>query len=117
METEVEAVVVMARAAYMTKTARAMIATKDTVLAETGVVHLLPGYGLSFPSASAAFVSEHASPFSGGVVCVTKVIWINNSKEVESLTALTEEDSKETKETSQSHKSLSQEVLSKDKDR
>ena len=46
METEVEAVVVMARAAYMTKTARAMIATKDTVLAETGVVHLLPGYGL-----------------------------------------------------------------------
>ena len=62
----------MARAAYMTKTAKAMNVSKATATAEKGVVHLLPGYGLSFPSASAAFVSVHASPFSVGVVCEIK---------------------------------------------
>ena len=53
----------------MTKTVKAMTASMDTAKVETEGAHLLPGYGLSFPSASAAFASVHLSHLSGGVVC------------------------------------------------
>ena len=52
----------MDRAVYMTRTAKVMIASVEGAMAEiVGVVLLLPGYGLSYPSASAAFVSVHSS--------------------------------------------------------
>ena len=114
MQIEVE--VEMAWAAFMTKTVKAMIAFKDTAKVEIEGAHLLPGYGLSFLSASAAFASVHSLHLSGGVVYAIEDLWCkNNNKEVVSLTG--EEVSKETKGISQSHKYLLQEELSKDKDR
>ena len=65
--TAVEAV--MARAVHMTRTAKAMIALMESAMAEIVIItHLLPGYGLSYPSASAAFASVHSLHSSGGHV-------------------------------------------------
>ena len=58
METGVE---VKAKAVNLTQTAKAMIAPEESAHKRVVEVLLLPGYGLSFPSASAAFASVHSS--------------------------------------------------------
>ena len=90
----------MAQAAYTIKTAKAMIASKDTAKAETVIeVLLLAGYSVSLPAASAAFASLHSSHISGGVVSVIEEISRRNR-----LIETEEEISKETKGLSPSNR-------------
>ena len=63
-----EVEVLRAMAVNLTRTARAMIASEGSAPLMVVGALLLPGYGLSFPSASAAFVSVQSSPSSGGAV-------------------------------------------------
>ena len=66
------------RAAKKTVIAEAMNATMGSVVQL--VVLLLPGFGLSFPSASAAFASVHSSPSSEDVVnAVEKLCYIHKN--------------------------------------
>ena len=67
METGVQ---VEAKAVKETQTAKAMIAPEESAQKWVLEVLLLPGYGLSFPSASAAFASVHSLLLSGDVVNV-----------------------------------------------
>ena len=67
MATAVEAVV--ARAVHTTRTVKAMTASMEDAMVEIKIqAHLLHGYGLSYPSASAAFASVRSSHSSGGHV-------------------------------------------------